>query len=148
MASPDRKHFLDVREHGFARVAVCVPEVRIADPHFNARAHLTQLQAACQAGAHYAVCPELGLSAYTCGGLFAQETLLREVEVALEQIADATAAWDMVLTVGAPLRLDEMLFICAVTLHRGRPVAVTAKTMLANYREYYEARWFQPGDAT
>src|SRR4029453_14706687 len=69
--------FLDVRSHGFARVAVCVPSARVADPAFNAGAHLEQLEAVHRAGAHYAVCPELGLSSYTCGDLFFQEPLQR-----------------------------------------------------------------------
>ena len=54
--SPDRD-FLDVRTHGFARVAVCVPPVRVADPAFNAEAHLEQLEAVHRAGAHYAALP-------------------------------------------------------------------------------------------
>jgi 6-phospho-beta-glucosidase len=37
------QEFLDVRRHGFARVAVCVPEVRVADPAFNADAHVRLL---------------------------------------------------------------------------------------------------------
>jgi len=54
--------FLDVRAHGFARVAVCVPETRVADPAFNAAAHLRVLGQVHAGGAHYALCPELGLS--------------------------------------------------------------------------------------
>ena len=41
-----RDNFLDVRTHGFARVAVCVPRTRVADPVFNTAAHLEQLEAA------------------------------------------------------------------------------------------------------
>ncbi len=56
MTDGDRD-FLDVRGHGFARVAVCVPIARVADPDFNAGAHLEQLERVYRAGAHYAVCP-------------------------------------------------------------------------------------------
>ena len=94
--TPDRD-FLDVRTHGFARVAVCVPTVRVAEPAFNAAAHLEQLEAAYRAGAHYALCPELGLSAYTCGDLFFQESLLAGVaRGARAQVAQASADWNMV----------------------------------------------------
>ena len=62
MTAENPTDFLDVRTHGFARVAVCVPAARVADPVFNAAAHLEQLEAVYRAGAHYAVCPELGLS--------------------------------------------------------------------------------------
>jgi NAD+ synthase (glutamine-hydrolysing) len=142
-ANPERD-FLDVRTHGFARVAVCVPVTRVADPGFNAGAHLEQLEAAYAAGAHYAVCPELGLSSYTCGDLFFQETLLRGSLRALERIAAASAEWNMLLSVGMPLVVDTLLFNCAVTLYRGRAVAVAPKSYPPNYREFYELRWFHP----
>ena len=88
--------FLDVRRHGFARVAVCVPAVRVADPAFNGEAHLVELRAAHEAGAHYAVCPELGLSSYTCGDLFFQDRLLEASLEALATLADATRTWNLV----------------------------------------------------
>ncbi len=139
-----RADFLDTRRHGFARVAVCVPRVRIADPVTNARAHLDQLRKAHDQGALYALCPELGLSAYTCGDLFCDDTLRRASMAALETIAAETAGMNMVVTVGAPYAVDGVLFNCGFTLYRGRPLAVVPKTYLPNYREFYEARWFAP----
>src|SRR3989475_8145594 len=136
--------FLDVRTHGFARVAVCVPQVRVADPTFNAAAHLTLLQRVHGEGAHYALCPELGLSAYTCGDLFLQETLLRATLDGLARVAERTARWNLLISVGLPLVVDDLLFNCAVTLYRGRPVAVAPKAYPPNYREFYELRWFHP----
>jgi NAD+ synthase (glutamine-hydrolysing) len=138
------QEFLDVRRHGFARVAVCVPEVRVADPAFNADAHLRVLTDVHARGAQLAVCPELGLSAYTCGDLFFQEPLLAGVLAALRRVAEATAGWDMLVTVGLPLVADHLLFNCAVTLHRGRALAVAPKSYPPNYREFYELRWFRP----
>src|SRR5512139_1887513 len=139
--------FLDIRQHGFARVGVCVPEVRVADPAFNAAAHVRMLERVYQAGAHYALCPELGLSAYTCGDLFFQETLLRAASDAVRAVAAGTAAWNMILSIGVPLVVDDLLFNCAVTLYRGRPLAVTPKAYPPNYREFYELRWFHPAEA-
>jgi NAD+ synthase (glutamine-hydrolysing) len=136
--------FLDVRSHGFARVAVCVPEGRVADPAFNAEAHLRVLARAHAEGALYAVCPELGLSSYTCGDLFFQETLLVATLAALRRVAEATARWNLVVSVGVPLVVDDLLFNCAVTLYGGRPVAVAPKAHPPNYREFYELRWFHP----
>src|SRR6185369_3312580 len=107
---------LDVRTHGFARVAVCVPEMRVADPAFNATAHLRLLERVHIEGAHYALCPELGLSAYTCGDLFQQEPLLRASLAALETLAAATAHWNVLISVGLPLVVDGLLFNAAVTL--------------------------------
>ena len=136
--------FLDVRGHGFARVAVCVPQVRVGDPVFNADAHQAVLERVHAEGAHYALCPELGLSGYTCGDLFFQETLLRTSVEALARLAADTARWNLVLSVGLPLVVDDLLFNCAVTLYGGRPVAVAPKAYPPNYREFYVLRWFHP----
>jgi len=136
--------FLDVRTHGYARVAVCVPEMRVADPAFNAEAHLRMLERVHAEGAHYALCPELGLSAYTCGDLFFQETLLDGARAALARVAEAMAGWNMIVSVGLPLVVDDLLFNCAVTLFRGRPLAIAPKAYPPNYREFYELRWFHP----
>jgi NAD+ synthase (glutamine-hydrolysing) len=139
--------FLDVRGQGYVRVAVCVPEVRVADPVFNAEAHERLLRRVYEEGAHYALCPELGLSSYTCGDLFFQEPLLGRSLAALERVAAATAISNLIVSVGLPLVVDGALFNCAVTLYRGRAVAVAPKAFPPNYREFYELRWFQPAAA-
>jgi len=139
--------FLDVRRHGFARVAVCVPEVRVADPGFNAAAHLAVLERVHAEGAQVAVCPELGLTAYTCGDLFFQEPVLRGALAALARVAEASAGWDTAIVLGLPLVVDGACFNCAVTLYGGRPVAVAPKAYPPNYREFYELRWFSPAAA-
>ena len=136
--------FLDVRDHGYARVAVCVPEMRVADPGFNAEAHVRLLERVHAEGAHYALCPELGLSSYSCADLFFHETLLAGSLAALRRVAAATAGWDLIVSVGLPLVVDNLLFNCAVTLHRGRPLVVAPKAYPPNYREFYELRWFHP----
>ncbi len=141
------RSFLDVRAHGFARVAVVIPEVRVADPAWNVAAHLRLLADVRDRGAAYAVCPELGISGYTCGDLFFQETLLAATRDALGRLADATRDWPMALSVGAPIAVDGALFNCAVTIAGGRVVAVAPKAYPPNYREFYELRWFQPATA-
>jgi NAD+ synthase (glutamine-hydrolysing) len=141
------RSFLDVRAHGFARVAVIVPEVRVADPTHNVAAHLRLLSAARDEGAQYAACPELGISGYSCGDLFFQETLLAATRDALGRLAEATRDWPMAFSVGAPLMVDGALFNAAVTLAGGRIVGVAPKAYPPNYREFYELRWFQPASA-
>ena len=136
--------FLDIRAHGFARVAVVIPEVRVADPGVNAAAHLRLLAQARDEGAQYAVCPELGLSGYTCGDLFFQETLLAATRDAIGLLAERTRDWPMAISVGAPVAVDGSLFNCALTLAAGRVVAVAPKAYPPNYREFYELRWFAP----
>ncbi|KAG1253704.1 hypothetical protein G6F65_017353 [Rhizopus arrhizus] len=113
--------FFNLYSHGFARVAVGVPECRVADPAFNAAQTIELAQQAAQGGAVLVAFPELGLSAYTCDDLFHQKALLDECEAALAQVVQSTAELDIAVIVGAPLRVSHQLFNCAVVAAGGRP---------------------------
>jgi NAD+ synthase (glutamine-hydrolysing) len=138
--------FFNPYAHGFARVAVAVPRIRVADPSFNAEETVAMLDAAAAQGAVVVAFPELGLSAYTCDDLFHQRALLDACEVALGRVAEATARVGAVAIVGLPLRVDHRLFNCAAVCANGRVLGVVPKTYLPNYGEFYEARQFQGGD--
>jgi NAD+ synthase (glutamine-hydrolysing) len=138
--------FLNPFAHGFARVAVAVPRLRVADPAFNAAESVTLLEQAAAQGAVVVAFPELGLSAYTCDDLFHQHALLEGCETALASIAEATRRLAVVVVVGMPLRVDHRLFNCAVVVFGGRVLGVVPKTYLPNYGEFYEARQFNGGD--
>ena len=139
--------FFNPYRHNFARVAVCIPEVRVADPAFNAEKTVALLEEAARRGAILALFPELGLSAYSCEDLFHQQALLDGAKAALERVVGASRELPVIAVVGAPLVVDSLLFNCAVVVHRGRILGVTPKTYLPNYREFYELRQFTPGDA-
>jgi NAD+ synthase (glutamine-hydrolysing) len=139
---PTRRPFDSLYAHGFARVAACVPDVRVGDPAFNATQTIELARQAHDAHAVLAVFPELGLSAYSSDDLFHQDALLDGVEAALQQVVDASRELSPLLLVGAPLRHGAALFNCAIAIHRGDVLAVTPKTYLPNYREFYEKRWF------
>lgn len=136
-------HFLDIRTHGFLRVAIAVPRVHLADPSANRHSHESILQCAYAAGAQYVVCPELGLTGYSCGDLFHSETLLRSARAELVKLIVRSSEWPNVLfSVGVPLEVDGMVFNCAVTVLEGMAVAVAPKSYPPEYREFYEGRHF------
>ena len=139
--------FFNLYRHNFARVAVCIPEVRVADPAFNAGKTVALLAEAARRGAVLALYPELGLSAYSCEDLFHQQALLDGTKAALGQVVTASRETPAIAVVGAPLVIDSLLYNCAVVVHRGRILGVTPKTYLPNYREFYELRQFTPGDS-
>ena len=141
MLGPNR-HFLNLHNHDFIRVAVGVPRCQVADPVFNAGQTEALMRQAAEAGASVVAFPELGLSAYTCDDLFHQRALLDACEAALGQLVEASAALPCVVVVGLPLRHEHRLFNCAVVFHRGRILGVVPKTYLPNYGEFYEARQF------
>ncbi len=143
---PMSNPFFNLYSHGFAQVAVGVPECRVADPAFNAAQTIALAQQAAQGGAVLVAFPELGLSAYTCDDLFHQKALLDACEAALDQVVRATAELDIAVVVGAPLRVAHQLYNCAVVAAGGRILGVVPKSYLPNYGEFYEARQFSAAD--
>ncbi|HEY5910193.1 MAG TPA: NAD(+) synthase [Verrucomicrobiae bacterium] len=140
---PERFHSL--YSHGFIRVAVCIPSLRVADPRFNTERTLELARQASEAGAAVALFPELGISAYSNEDLFQQEALLEACRNGLERLLRASESLTPVLIVGTPLAVDGRLFNCGTVIHRGRILGLAPKTYLPNYREFYEKRQFASG---
>ncbi|MCH9652123.1 MAG: NAD(+) synthase [Deltaproteobacteria bacterium] len=136
--------FFSAYSHGFLRVALCVPQVRVADPRFNAAQTVDLARQASADGVGLALFPELGLSAYTNEDLFHQDALLEASREALGEVAEASRDLSPVIIVGVPLRFEGKLFNCAVVLYRGGILGVAPKSYLPNYREFYERRQFAP----
>jgi len=143
MSTPRR--FDSIYSHGFIRVAVGVPTLRVADPAFNAEETLRLARQAHAEHAVLALFPELGLSAYSNDDLFQQDALLDKSQAAVERLIDASRSLGPVLIVGAPLRLDGALYNVACVIHAGRLLGVVPKSYLPNYREFYEKRQFTSG---
>lgn len=138
--------FFNLYRHGFIRTAVCIPEVRVADPSYNAEKTLEMARRAHEGQAVLALFPELGLTAYSNEDLFHQEALLQGAQEALRKVVHESASLRPVLVVGMPLQVDCRLFNCGVVIHRGQILGVAVKSYLPNYREFYEARQFAPAE--
>ena len=129
---------------GFISVACGSPDLRLADCHYNAEQTFTIMRAAEKAGVKVLVLPELGLTGYTCGDLFFQETLLRGAEEALATVLEATRNLEVVTAVGLPVRVNNKLYNCAAVIQKGEILGLVPKTHLPNYGEFYEKRQFAP----
>jgi NAD+ synthase (glutamine-hydrolysing) len=138
--------FFNPYHHNFVRVAVAVPEVRVADPAYNGDQTLTLLRKAAERQALLAVFPELGLSAYSCDDLFQQSSLLDGCILALKSLLADSQDLPVVGIVGMPIVIDHLLYNCAVVFYQGKILGVVPKTYLPNYREFYERRQFAPGN--
>lgn len=138
--------FYSAYAQGFARVAAVTLPVRLADPAANAAAVLEQARACHDDHVAVAVFPELCLTGYSIDDLFLQDALLASVEEAVAEIVAASVDLMSVLVVGAPLVQGNRVHNCAVVIHRGTILGVAPKSYLPNYREFYERRWFAPGD--
>ena len=87
---------------GFIRVAAATPKVRVADPIYNSEQIQAQMDVAAAKQTKVLVFPELSLTAYTCGDLFFQCTLLAEAKNQLKQLVKKSADSDMLTFVGLP----------------------------------------------
>jgi NAD+ synthase (glutamine-hydrolysing) len=141
-SSTPEKPFYSLYSHGFVRLAVCIPEVRVADPDFNSRRIAVLCGKASEAGAAVALFPELGISAYSNEDLFHQDALLEASKKALQRLLGESEKWTCVVLAGVPLRSEGKLFNCAAVIYGGRLLGVVPKTYLPNYREFYEKRQF------
>jgi NAD+ synthase (glutamine-hydrolysing) len=136
--------FFNLYRHNFVRVALAIPEVRVADPAFNAQRVIALMRQAAQRDALLVTFPELGLSAYSCEDLFHQQALLEASRDALVRVLEASRELSSIAIVGLPVAVDHLLFNCAAVVHRGRLLGLVPKTYLPNYREFYEMRQFTP----
>ena len=128
--------------YGYVKVAAAVPRVKVADCKFNAREIEKEIIIAEGKGVQIIAFPELCVTGYTCGDLFAQQLLLEEAEMELIQIINNTRQLDIIAILGMPVALNGMLLNTAVVIQKGKVLGVVPKTYLPNYKEFYEKRWF------
>ncbi len=133
---------------GFIKCAAATPNVRVADCEYNKNDIISLIEAAAQEQVKVLVFPELCITAYTCGDLFCQQTLLDGAMNALKDITAATKGIDMLVTVGCPVRFEGRLYNCAVVINSGRILGVVPKKHLPNSNEFYELRTFAPAFET
>ena len=132
---------------GFVTVACGTPKLRLADCRYNAEQTFLMMRQAEKAGVKVLVLPELGLTGYTCGDLFYQETLLRGAEEALATVLEATRNLEVVTVVGLPVKVRQRLYDCAAVIQKGQILGLVPKTELPNHGESYEKRHFAPAPA-
>ncbi len=134
-----------MNQYGFLKVAAAVPHVEVADCQFNASRILHLMEQAATRGAEIVAFPELSLTAYTCGDLMLQPTLLKGAEKALVQLVRKSRALPLVGIVGAPLRHGSAIYNCAVVFSQGKILGVVPKSYIPDYSEFYENRVFTSG---
>lgn len=126
----------------YIKVAAATPKVFLAAPKKNAEAALRL--AAQNTDCEVMVFPELSITGYTCGDLFAQSRLLEQAVYHTFWLAEQLPqkGFQGLAVVGLPVLADNQLFNCAAFLQNGTIVAIVPKQHLPNYREFYEKRWF------
>lgn len=128
--------------YGFIKVAAAVPNVKVADCSFN-EMHIENLVAQAEGKGVEIICfPELSMTGYTCGDLFAQQLLLDSAENALFRLLDFTRSLNIITIIGMPVQMNSTLINSAVVIQGGKILGIVPKAYLPNYKEFYEKRWF------
>ena len=138
--------FVNAYAHGFVRLAARVLPIHLGEPAKNAQALIADIRDMHDQGVALVAYPELCVTGYSCEDLFLQQTLLDAAEEAIASIADASSDLRPYIVVGAPIRFQNRLYNCAIVIQGGEILGVVPKSYLPNYREFYERRWFAPGD--
>lgn len=127
---------------GFVRVKAATIDMKVSNVSHNVAEIIEEVDKSSQESVNVLVFQELTLSGYTCGDLFLDDDLLTRVEGGLSDLREKTKSYEVLFVVGAPLRLGNSLYNCAVVFLKGEILGVVPKTHIPNYTEFYEARHF------
>lgn len=131
---------------GFVKVAAATPPVKVADCGYNSKQIIEYIEKAAENQVSLLVFPELSVTAYSCGDLFLQNTLLVSAQQALEQIVNKTARLDIISIVGIPVPAQGSIYNCAAVVYKGSILGLVPKSTIPNYTEFYEIRHFAEGN--
>ncbi|MDE7105562.1 MAG: NAD(+) synthase [Anaeroplasmataceae bacterium] len=135
-----------LKKYGYVRVGAAVNKLRIADIAYNVEEMKKVLDEAIKKGIEIITFPELSITGYTAQDLFLNDDLIKSTLVGLESLKDYSKKHSIVFIVGAPLKIGNVLYNCAVSFSNGKIIGVTPKTYIPNYNEFYEARYFASAD--
>lgn len=130
---------------GFYKIAIAEPQLKIANPPYNASIIVSITKKAERQKASIILFPELSISTYSCGDFFANAKLIDETEKEIAKICQKLKNCPTIAVFGAPLFFEKKLYNCAIAVQRGKILGIVPKSFIPNYKEFYEKRWFQSG---
>lgn len=130
---------------GFVKVACATTDIKVGDTKFNSDNIIAQIKEAADNKAKLIVFPELSVTAYTCGDLFLQNSLIKSAESEILRIASQTKGCDIISVIGFPFVVNQTLYNCAAVINKGHIKGIVPKMSIPNYSEFYEARHFAKG---
>lgn len=132
-------------EFGFIRVAAATPRVKVSDVDANVEEICRMAEIAENEQVSILAFPELSVTGYSCGDLFAQELLVSRAEEGVKRLKTFSRGKSLTLVVGVPVRVRGSLYNCAAVIQNGSLKGIVPKIYLPTYNEFYESRWFSSG---
>ncbi|MFA7637561.1 MAG: NAD(+) synthase, partial [Monoglobales bacterium] len=118
------------------------PALNVADCDYNVTEIIGYIKDSSRLGVKLLVFPELSITGYSCGDLIFQNTLLASTLAGLYRIIKASRSVDTVIIVGLPLVNNNRLYNCAAVIYSGTLLGVVPKSVIPNYIEFIEKRYF------
>ena len=121
------------------------PRVKVADVDANVEEICRMAEIAENEQVSILAFPELSVTGYSCGDLFAQELLVSRAEEGVKRLKTFSRGKSLTLVVGVPVRVRGSLYNCAAVIQNGSLKGIVPKIYLPTYNEFYESRWFSSG---
>ena len=122
-----------------------MPRVKVADVDANVEEICRMAEIAENEQVSILAFPELSVTGYSCGDLFAQELLVNRAEEGVKRLKTFSRGKSLTLVVGVPVRVRGSLYNCAAVIQNGSLKGIVPKIYLPTYNEFYESRWFSSG---
>ena len=126
-------------------MAAATPRVKVADVDANVEEICRMAEIAENEQVSILAFPELSVTGYSCGDLFAQELLVSRAEEGIKRLKTFSRGKSLTLVVGVPVRVRGSLYNCAAVIQNGSLKGIVPKIHLPTYNEFYESRWFSSG---
>lgn len=126
-------------KNGFLKLANVTPKVYLGSVADNLNEIKKTLK---KIDADIVTFPELATTGYSLGDLFFSNDIINEVEDGIRDFLK-TNTFDGIVIMGAPIKIDNSLFNCALIIQRDTILGIVPKTFLPNSGEFREKRWFK-----
>ena len=130
--------------YGFVKCAIATINSELSNTDSAVNKMKEMIKKAAEKDVKVLVFPELSITGYTCQDLFGYTQLLNKSMESLQELVSFSKLSDTLFVVGAPIKVNDTLYNCAVVIHNGKILGVVPKQYLPNYSEFYEKRWFTP----
>ncbi|MEG1643177.1 MAG: NAD(+) synthase [Bacteroidales bacterium] len=127
--------------YGYIRVAAAVPQIKVANPEYNAEQIISLIKEAAKNDVELLVFPELSLTSATCGDIFLNKKLIDSAEQALSGILTACSDNTPLIVLGMPVIVGNKTYNAAVLFQNGKILHIIPKSHLSQT----EKRWFSSG---
>lgn len=134
-----------LKEYGFVRVGAASNNIEVGNVKSNVKEIIKCLDIAQKEGVEILCFPQLSLTGYTCQDLFLTDDLLNAVLEGIAKLTKASLEYQLTFIIGAPLRINNDLYNCAISICNGEVIGITPKTYINNYQGDFESRYFNSG---